>query len=327
MRIVVALASVLAVCEACIAQNHGNQEPFPTEVVIGRDSFFDFGPPFNYYDLTFLRSKEETTDIERISLTPPSDACYPKAEIEVAHVNLNESLSSVLQGINPCGIPERALRAELKRRNKGPVFSGMNVSIQVQCASRTRVIRADILDRDIFDAHPNTPRYTSWSRSLFERLDNATGQTPWSKPAFAGSEATPSPMSQSAALEAIAEGRFDEIFGDAPDRPSTLYRLARNAPHQPFIELTKSEPVRPVVYNDPIYPPFAKAARVHGMIEFHLVVGSNGSAENVAIDSGPKMLWQAVSDAITKWKFSTDDSGKSVQGAIRFGLNCASDTK
>lgn len=162
-----------------------NREPFPTEVVIGRDSFFDFGPPFNYYDLTFLRSEDEKTDVERVSLTPPADACYPRAEIEVAHVTLNESLRSVLQGMNPCTIPEKSLKSELKRRNKGLVFSGMNVSIQVQCTGKMRLIRADILDRDIFDEHPNTPQYTFWSRALFEKLDETTGENLWKKPVFA----------------------------------------------------------------------------------------------------------------------------------------------
>jgi hypothetical protein len=329
MRIVLALAFALVISRDCISQNHKNQEHFPTEVVIGRDSFIDVGPPFNYYDLTFLRSDGEKTDVERVSLTPPADACYPRAEIEFVHVSLSESLSALLQGMNPCGIPEKALEAELKRRNKGPVFSGMNVSIQVQCTGKTRVIRADILDRDIFDGHPNTPQYTSWSRTIFEKLDKATGESPWDKPIFAVSEpgSTPSPAPQSAALQAIADGRFDEIFGNVPDRPSVLYHLAQNVPRQPFIELVNSEPARPTVYAEPTYPPIAKAARVHGIVEFHLTVGGDGLAENVAIDSGPRMLWQTVNEAITKWKFSPDDSGKTVHGSIRFGLNCASETK
>ena len=329
MRIASALALALIISRDCIAQNHKNQEPFPTEVVIGRDSFIDIGPPFNFYDLTFLRANGEKTDVERVSLAPPADACYPRAEIAFIHVSLNESLSALLQGINPCEIPEKELNAELKRRIKGGVFSGMNVSMQVQCTGKTRVLRADIFDRDIFDEHPNTPRYTSWSRTLFEKLDKATGDSPWDKPIFAISkpDSTPDPTPQPAVLQAIADGKFDEIFGDTPDRPSALYHLAQNIPRQPFIELVSSDPVRPAVYAEPTYPPIAKAARVQGIVEFHLIVGGDGLAENVAIDSGPRMLWQAVSDAIEKWKFSPDDSGKAVHGSIRFGLNCASETK
>lgn len=329
MRIAVKVLLVLLAGGSCIGERHKAQEPFPTALVIGRDSFIDVGPPFNYYDLTFLRSQGENTDVERVSLTPPADACYPRAEIRVAHVIVHETLSSLLQSTNPCTIPEKALKTELKRRKQGSAFSGMNVTMQVECAGGTRLIRADILDRDIFDEHPKTPQYTAWSRSLFEKLDQATGDRPWDAPIFAVSENTAPapPTSQSAALQAIADGKFDGIFGDSPDNPSALYRLAKNAPRQPFIELTKSDPVRPATYVDPVYPPIAKAAHVHGTVEFHFAIGGDGAVEHIVIDSGPKMLWQTVSDASAKWKFSADDSGRAVHGSIRFGLNCASDPK
>lgn len=329
MRIVLAIALLSAFTGAIAAQKHKVQEPIPTEIVIGRNSFIDVGPPFNYYDLTFLRSDGEKTDVERISLTPPADTCYPRAEIRVAHLILDETLSHVLEGMNPCTIPEKELKAELKRRNKGPVFSGMNVSIQVKCASGSRIIRADILDRDIFDEHPNTPQYTAWSRALFDKLDQATGDHPWDKPIFSVSEAVPAadPTTKSRVMQAIARGEFDQIFDGAPELPSVLYLMAQNAPRQPFIELTSSEPVRPTSYVDPVYPPIAKAARVHGAVEFHLTVNGDGSATDTAIDSGPRMLMQSVTDAIAKWKFSTNDSGKVIHGSIRFGLNCLGEPK
>ena len=330
MKIAFVLGYAIVMSLNCEAQAQKNPEPFPNEVVIGRDSFIDIGPPFNYYDLTFLRSNGEKTDVERISLTPPADKCYPRPEIAVIHVSLNEPLSSVLEGTNICTIPEKKLEAELKRRKTGlPVFSGMNVSIQVECAHGVRVIHADILDRDIFDSHPSTPQYTAWSRSLFEKLDQATGNRPWDKPIFQTSElASSAPStSQSVALQEIADGKFDAIFGDSPDRPSALYRMAQSAPRQPFIELVSSEPARPKEYVEPVYPPIARAAHVHGTVEFHLVVADDGSASDVAIDSGPKMLWQTTSDAIAKWRFSADDVGKAVHGSIRFGLNCAPDSK
>lgn len=329
MRVIAVLGISVVVTATCLAQKRNAPEPFPNEIVIARNSFIDVGPPFNYYDLTFLRSLGQTTDVERVSLTPPSDACYPRAEIETAHVSINQSLSDLLERVNPCAIPERALKAEIKRRNRGLVFSGMNISIQVQCSAKTRVIRADILDRDIFDEHPNTPKFTSWSRSLFEKLDKATGQSPWEKPIFAVAESSASPpvVTHSEALRAIAEGKYDMIFGDVPDRPSALYQLAQNPPRQPFIELTKSDPIRPATYVDPVFPPIAKAAHVHGTVNFHLTIGTDGVPNDVAIDSGPKMLWQAATNAIARWKFSAEDTGKVVHGAMRFGLNCALESK
>ncbi len=329
MRIVLAIAMLLEFAGACFAQKHKGQEPIPNEIVIGRNSFIDIGPPFNYYDLTFLRSEGTKTDVERISLTPPSDACYRRAEIRVFHLSLDEDLSHLLEGMNPCTIPEKKLKAELKRRKKGLVFSGMNVSIQVKCASGTRVIRADTLDRDIFDEHPTTPQYTAWSRTLFDKLDQATGDHPWDKPIFPVTNEVSAavPAIQSQVMQAIADGKFDQIFSDAPDRPSVLYKMAQDVPRKPFIELAISEPVRPTTYIDPVYPPIAKAARVHGTVEFHLNVGADGSATESAIDAGPMMLRQAVTDSIAKWKFSLDDSGKVIHGSIRFGLNCAGEPK
>jgi hypothetical protein len=128
-------------------------------------------------------------------------------------------------------------------------------------------------------------------------------------------------------LQAIADGKFDEIFGKDSDHPSTLYRMAQNPPRQPFIELTSSDPVRPTAYVDPVYPPIAKAAHVDGVIGFHLTVGSGGLASEITMDSGPPMLRQAATEAIAKWKFSENDSGKFVHGSLRFGLNCATNSK
>ena len=99
----------------------------------------------------------------------------------------------------------------------------------------------------------NTPRGPAPSLKSSIR---ATGQSPWEKPIFSVPDnvAPAAPTSQSSALQAIATGKYDNVFGDVPDRPSALYRLAQNVPRQPFIEMIKSEPVRPSIYVNPIYP-------------------------------------------------------------------------
>lgn len=130
-----ALGFAVLISGVFVAQGQRNPEKFPNEVVIARDSFIDVGPPFNYYDLTFLRSQGENTDVERVSLTPPADACYPRAEIEVAHISLKESLSDLLQNVNPCTIPERALKAELKRPGIHSIWFELCFGIQIKRAS------------------------------------------------------------------------------------------------------------------------------------------------------------------------------------------------
>lgn len=330
MRKVCALSLMLVCCATCMAEKQKRQRPFPTEAVIGRDSFIDIGPPFDYYDLTFLVAKGDDTDVERVSLTPAADSCFLPAGVKTFHVVLHESLFSLLHSANPCDFSEKALNAERKRRKKGlPVFSGMNVIMQVKCAENTRIIRADILDRDIFEQHPNTPQYTSWSQALFENLDQVTGDRPWEAPVFPVSDAPISSAipTQSAALQAIATGKYDTIFGKTSDRPSDLYRSAQAGARHPLIELTQADPVRPLTFVAPLYPPIAKFAHVHGNVDFHFAVGEDRSASSVEIDSGPKLLWKSTTDAIAQWKFAPEDAGKTVRGSIRFGLNCASDSK
>ncbi|MDE3202342.1 MAG: energy transducer TonB [Acidobacteriota bacterium] len=301
---------------------------FPTEVVIGRDSFIDVGPPFDYYDLTFLRSKGDETDVERVSLTPPADSCYRHASIEVKHLTLKESILSLLLNTDPCSFSEKELKSELKRQKSRPAFSGMNVFLQTKCSGKTRIFRADILDRDIFGNRRSTPRLTSWTQNLFERLDRATGQEPWDKPLFSISGSTQLPASgESEVLQQIADGKYDRIFGDVPDRPSSLYRLAQTVPRMPTVNLGSIQPVQPVTYVEPNYPPIAKAARVEGKVDFHLIVARDGSAGDIVIDSGPKMLWQTVNEAIRKWKFSLNDAGKPIYGYLLFVMHCESTSK
>jgi len=325
MKTVLVSVLAFACCSACLGQSRKAEQPLPSEIAVGRDSFIDIGPPFNYYDLTILRQSGEKTEVVRVSLTPPADTCYPRVEIQVAHATLNEPFVAAIGRKNPCAIPERKLKSERKRRKQGTVFSGMNLAMQVRCVDNIRILRAGVLDRDIFDEHPQTPEHTAWAYKLISKLDEATGQSPWEKPIFPLVEAglTARPTDQSPILQAIAAGRYDELMKEAPDRPSDLYKLAQNAPRKPFTELAESTPVRPVQYLEPVYPPIAKAARVHGVVEFHLTIAGDGSTEQITIDSGPKMLWKAVSDAIGKWKFAGADAGKRVHGSIRFGLNCA----
>ena len=152
------------------------------------------------------------------ALRHPSDTCYPLAEIRVVHLSLDEPLSHVLEGTNPCVIPEKKLKAELKRRNNGLVFSGMNVSIQVECASGVRIIRADILDRDIFDEHPNTPQYTAWSEPYLISSTKLPAIARGTNPSFLFLKLLHRSSSDRRSLErceAIGDGAFDKIFSDA----------------------------------------------------------------------------------------------------------------
>jgi len=43
------------------------------------------------------------------------------------------------------------------------------------CGGETRLIRSDILDRDMFDASAHTPENTAWTMQLLEKLDKPLG--------------------------------------------------------------------------------------------------------------------------------------------------------
>lgn len=151
-----ALGIMLLICGSAASKVRKVQLSQPDQLIIGRRTFFDFGPPFNYYEVLSLRSSGLNTSIQRIRVTPSADACTRPATVEVVTASINETLQHLLGGTNPCSIPEKDLRRELKRCKRCLVFSGAEVVMQVLCGDHSRNIRMDVLDRDMFDPHPMT---------------------------------------------------------------------------------------------------------------------------------------------------------------------------
>jgi len=149
----------------------------PNEFVIARHTFFDFGPPFHYYEIIQVTPDVNGTRIERILLTPAANKCTSPATIEMTKATVKGSVDDILGKTNPCAIPEKELRRELKRCKHCLVFSGANVSMQVQCNGQPRLIRSDILDRDMFDPKARTPEHTSWTMELLQRINRERGVT------------------------------------------------------------------------------------------------------------------------------------------------------
>jgi hypothetical protein len=295
----------------------------PSQFEIGRRIFFDFGPPFNFYELFVVRPTTNATSIERITLTPPVDECIAPAKLETASASISESIPELL-GKDPCAIPEKHLRRELKRCKKCLVFSGANVALQVQCGAQARLIRSDILDRDMFDPAANTPEQTSWTMQLLKRLDQAVGPGVMDRPVFPTSEKEllPPDASDSMTQQDLGAGRYDALFPGAPDKPSDLYRAARKHPAPETVELVSSFPIAPEVFVRPEYPPLAKMARVRASVSFSVDVDGDGAATNLTFESGPVLLYEAVRNAVIQWKFPKDTRGLQIHSTIAFGLNC-----
>ncbi|MGJ5816004.1 hypothetical protein [Paludibaculum fermentans] len=160
--------------------------PPPSEFAVGRRTFFDFGPPFEFYEIISVRSRGQGAEIKRIILTPPGDPCTQPATVEIATASTTQTIADLLGGTSPCAIPEKALRRELKRCRKCLVFSGADITMAVPCGKQMRLIRMDILDRDMFDPAPKTPEHTSWTMGLIGRLDQLLGSLVMDRPSDEG---------------------------------------------------------------------------------------------------------------------------------------------
>lgn len=319
-----ALTCFLLLCSPAFPRDRKAEAPMPTQFEIGRQTFFDFGPPFNYYELLLVHPAVGGSSIDRIILTPSADTCTQPAKIETKHVLTNDSIGTLLGSTNPCAIPEKELRRELKRCKKCLVFSGVIVRMRVQCGTQTRIIRSDILDKDMFDPAPNTPLHTSWTMQLLRRLDDAVGPGVMDKPVFAIPDENQAPGNAQyfAGLEDVRAGKYDELFAGASDKPSDLYVAAQYRPPAPTVRLLSSSPLQPEVFVPPSYPPIARAAKIEGFVTFNVTIDPGGNATNFVLENGHPMFRGAVEKAVSEWKFSKEAANQKIRAAVEFVLNC-----
>jgi hypothetical protein len=322
MRQWLALFGLLIFCGLAPAQKTRSIAPVPTQFQVGRRTFFDFGPPFNYYDIFIVTETAGSAFVERITLTPAADKCIVPARMEVATGSLNESVASLLKR-NPCAIPQSALRRELKRK-KGSVFSGADVTMRVQCGSEQRLIKSAIFDRDMFDSRAKTPEHTSGMMFLLARLDRVLGPSVMDKPMFPlPSDDQQTGAQQSNSLQEVGAGSYDVLFEGAPDRPSALYSEARNpAPFVPVVTLQSSSPIWPERFIPPLYPLLAKMVRVNALVTLTVDVNEEGAPSNIMFAPGNLLLEGSVRAAVAQWKFPKNVTGLQVSVTIRFSFKC-----
>lgn len=315
-------------CSTAGARKQRAESPTPGQFEIGRHTYVDNGPPFDFYEIFLVRPSAKGATVEKITLTPPADECFVPAKLDFASASISEPVATLFGNMNPCEIPEKALRHEMKRRKKGLVFSGADVVMQVQCGGMTRLIRSDILDRDIFDPAPKTPAYTSWTMQLMKKLDRVTSPGVWDKPIFPILEEN-KPLSGNAKADAatlrdLSQGKFDVLFDGDPDKPSDLFRASQKPPVIPTARLMKSVPVNPTVFVQPVYPPVAKMARIEGFVTLRIRIGPNGGATDLTFEDGNPVLRFAVKKSISSWRFPKAYSNQQVEMTIDFKLNCPS---
>ena len=54
---------------------------------------------------------------------------------------------------------------------------------------------------------------------------------------------------------------------------------------------------------EPVYPPFAKLARITGTVVLQAVIAKDGLLKSIRVVSGPPILQQAAIDAVKQWKY------------------------
>jgi TonB family protein len=324
MRCCVIICLLIVISGGASARRQQTNVPTPVEFVVGRHTFFDFGPPNDFYELFVVRQVANRISVEKITLTP-AGACTQPAKVETASASMTESIPELLGKTNPCTIPEKELRRELKRCKKCLVFSGANVAMEVQCGTQSRIVRADILDRDMFDPAPNTPEHTSWTMRLLARLDDAVGPGVMDKPIFPVSEkeGLTTARADSETLQELSSGRYDLLFQGATDKASEVYHGAQNRPPLPTVKLLSSSPFQPEVFVAPGYPPLARLARVEGLVVVKVDVNESGGTGNLIVESGHPLLQPAVKGSAINWKFPKDAVNQKVELKIEFTANCA----
>ncbi|HTZ76191.1 MAG TPA: energy transducer TonB [Candidatus Aquilonibacter sp.] len=318
------LAALVAFTSPGFPQTRSPASSTLTELAIGRLTFFDFGPPFEYYEIFVVQQGASGTSVDRVTLTPGSDVCFMPSRVEMASARIAAPMSTLVADENPCAVPEKDLSRELKRCKKCMTFSGARVSMRVRCGDNTRILRSGILDRDMFDPYKKTPPNTTWTMGLIDRLDAVVGPGVMQKPIFTSSKENdlPDDASASPVLAAIAAGEYDSLFAGEENRPSAIYRAAMQShPATMTVELQDST-VKPVVFTPPVYPAIAKLARVQGTVSIAVLVDSNGATNVLFPALGPPLLRSAVESAASGWVFPRDMAHKLVNVEVRFSINC-----
>jgi TonB family protein len=307
---------------ACAKDKHSTLE-LPDHFVIARHTFFDFGPPSDFYDIFVVRAEGSGTRVENLSITPPGAPCIQPAKVEVRSVVIEQSTAKLMSGKNACAIPEKELRKERKRCKKCLVFSGANVVMRLQCGNQTRDVRADILDKDWFDRAPGTPEHTSWTMRLLALLQEGVGPGPMDKPMFdVGDPTGSSPSEPSSVVDALARGEYDDLLPSAAHRLSDLYRQAQVPPSTPSVRILSATPYEPATLITPKYPPIARLAKIEGRVVVKAEVAENGTVSSVVSEGGHPMLKPTAIETVKTWTFPPAEGSRTELVEFEFVTNC-----
>jgi hypothetical protein len=262
MRCAFLFAFTILLALSVQAQTTRISAPLPDQFEIGRRTFWDSGPPFNYYDIFIVRPADEGANVERIIVTPAANECFAPAKVEIASASIHSTPAELLGSMHPCAIPEKVLRRKPKNCKNCARFSGADEVIRVRCGTRTRIIHAHIFEDYWFNPEAGVPKNSFSMMELVNRLDHAVGPGVMDKAMITiPNEENTSSNDDPVPLQDLVAGKYDELFEGAADKVSDLSRASQNAPPAPTVRLLKSDPFAPESPILPKYPPVARAAR------------------------------------------------------------------
>lgn len=312
----------IALLASGLSSAQSSDADFPNRLLFSRLTFFDFGPPFDFYEVLSLRDRGSDTEVKRMLLTPAGNACIQPPSVETETATIHKSLQELLLGKNPCKIPEKDVRKEMKRCKHCLTFSGALVTLNVSCKGQDRRIRMDILDKDLFDPSPKTPPNTSWTMTVLSQIDSNLSQSVMDRPAFSLGGASKSlPALDAAMIEALKNGEYDSLFNSSK-KVSELYRESQDPPRLPSVRLISVAPVSPLSAETPNYPPIARAAHVEGTVKVSFDLSLAGNVESIVYNSGPELFRVPVTEAVSKWQFPSSSEVRHEQAEVGFLLNC-----
>jgi hypothetical protein len=330
MRRTLTVCLALLSSGTAVGQKHP-APPMPAEFAVGVHTYFDFGPPTDYYEILMVRPVADGTSIERVTLTPGSK-CQLHAKEEVSSVVVKESVASLLQK-SPCAISDKALYKERKNRAKElGGFSGADMVMQVECGSQRRLLRSSVFDHDWFDEHPNTPANTRGMALLVAHLNEQLETRSMEKPTGTSAllrntgESHPDRIPSSNENE-IAAGKYDDLFPTSEEKISEIYRQAQEPAPNPRVTLRHAGLSAPEVFVAPEYSPIAKLVHYQGSVNFPVDVDRDGVPSNPDLHSCPPFLRENIEKAVLQWRFQKSETPYRVDVSLHFDPGCSESDK
>src|ERR1035438_7875246 len=144
-----------------------------------------------------------------------------------------------------------------------------------------------------------TPAQTPLNATQMQAQLNAKSQININK-STGGSEAAPTSGFGAAGMEGM--GGNSGAAGVFGSKGSPKVTAAPEAPKTLNVSGSVMEG-RAISRTAPVYPSFARTARVEGTVVLHASISKAGTITNLSAISGPTMLRQAAVDAVKTWRY------------------------